>query len=62
MNELLVSVIEFNLRRFNHLPTNKEKAAEIYWVCITGGGTETCNLLTHYTDLEQEIFNYLEGL
>lgn len=60
MENLLKAVVEFNLPRFNRLPTNKEKASEIYWVCVHSGGTASCNLLTHYENLEGAIFNYLE--
>lgn len=42
--------------------TNEEKAEYISWMCSVGGGTDTCNLITFYSDLSQEILGVLNRM
>jgi len=42
--------------------TNEEKAEYISWMCSVGGGTDTCNLITFYSDLEKEILGVLNRM
>jgi hypothetical protein len=42
--------------------TNEEKAEYISWMCSVGGGTDTCNLITFYPELEKEILGVLNRM
>ena len=42
--------------------TNEEKAEYISWLCSVGGGTDTCNLITFYPELEKEILGVLNRM
>ena len=60
LEETLTRVVNSNLRRVRHLMSDEEKAQKIYMICISGGGTDTCNLITHYWDLEKEILRKIQ--
>ena len=61
MRQTLENVVRWHLKsqKVKNLPTLEEKAEEIRHQCFVGGGTDTCNLITHYDDLGGEILKML---
>jgi hypothetical protein len=60
IEKVLARVIQNFLRRCPRPSTKEEKAARIAAMCFDGGGTDTCNLITHYENLEEAILLYLK--
>lgn len=60
---LLGEFIQFQLNspRIKRLNTLEEKASEINHICFSGGGIETCNLISWFENLEQSILEYLQS-
>ncbi len=61
---LLDTFVQFQLtlskvKRHNTL---EEKAGEIASSCFSGGGIETCNLISHFANLEQAILDHLKEM
>lgn len=65
LEEILERTVRDYLRRIPakaNCNTNEEKAEYISWMCSVGGGTDTCNLITFYENLEKEILGVLNRM
>ena len=63
LEQILERTVRDYLRRVPaKYKTSEEKAEYISWMCSVGGGTDTCNLITFYSDLEKAILDELNRM
>lgn len=63
LEEILERTVRTYLRRVpSRYTTNEEKAEHISYMCSVGGGIDTCNLITFYSDLEKAILVVLNRM
>ncbi len=61
---LLDTFVQFQvtLSKVKRHNTLEEQAEEIASSCFSSGGTETCNLISHFDDLEKAILDRLKEM